>query len=410
MRILIISQYYWPEPFRIHDLAVGLIERGHEVSIITGIPNYPSGRFYKGYRLRAFQTEIIDRVRVFRMPLVPKGGGSGFRMILYYLSLAATSSLIGPIVCRGKFDIIFVYQPSPITVGIPALVFKLLHKAPIFFWVQDIWPETLYATGMVKSNWILKIVDKMVRGIYLGCNRILVQSRSFIPKIQQMNTPSSKIRYFPNYAETLYKPVALSHDEPERRLIPNGFCIMFAGNLGRAQDFPTIISAARKLKSYEDIHWIILGDGTKKKWIEDQIQKHNLSRTVHLLGRYPIERMPRFFSLSDALLVTLRKEPIFSLTIPSKFQSYIACAKPVICAVDGEGKNLIKESGAGIAVAAGDPNGLAEAVLKLYNMDETERNHIGSLGKQYFEKHFERTRLLDMLDLWFKEEVGKCEY
>jgi colanic acid biosynthesis glycosyl transferase WcaI len=406
VRVLIISQYFWPEPFRINDLVLGLSERGHKVTVLTGIPNYPSGRFYAGYSLLAPRKEMFQGIPIYRLPIVPKGNGQACRMTLYYLSLALLGSLWSPF-CFGKnIELILVFQPSPITVGVPALVIKRLSNAPILLWVQDLWPETLSATGMVKSKLILRCVEKLVRFVYAGCDRILVQSKAFYPSVRRMGVSEAKIFYFPNSAEELYKPVQLGPDAPERAQLPKGFRVVFAGNIGRGQDFATILSAAEMLKQHRDIHWVILGDGSMRSWVERNVKVLGLTETVHLLGKHPVRVMPRYFSLADALLVTLKSDPIFALTIPSKIQSYLACARPVVAALDGEGARIIAESGAGIPVPAGNAEALGKTILKLSKMPKSDRERMGQLGRKYFEKHFERSRLLDRLDRWMKEEVN----
>ena len=406
MRVLVISQYFWPEPFRINDLVLGLTERGHKVTVLTGIPNYPSGRFYAGYRLLSPRKEMFEGIPIYRLPIVPKGNGQACRMTLYYLSLALFGSLWCPFCFRKDIDLVLVFQPSPITVGVPALVVRRLNNAPILLWVQDLWPETLSATGMVRSKFMLRCVEKLVRFVYSGCDRILVQSRAFSPGVRRMGVSEAKIFYFPNTAEDLYKPVQLESDAPERAHMPKGFRVVFAGNIGRGQDFPTILSAAERLKQHQEIHWVILGDGSMRSWVERNVKALGLTETVHLLGKHPVRAMPRYFSLADALLVTLKSDPIFALTIPSKIQSYLACARPVVAALDGEGARIIEESGAGISVPAGSPEALGKTVLKLSRMSKSDRERMGQLGRKYFEKHFERNRLLDRLDGWMKEEVN----
>jgi glycosyltransferase involved in cell wall biosynthesis len=326
-------------------------------------------------------------------------------MMLYYLSLALSASLLGPLLVGRKIDLIFVYQPSPITVGLPARVMKMLSHAPILFWVQDIWPETLVGTDMVRSPFLLKSVEKLVKFVYAGCDRILVQSRAFSERIQAVGVPKEKILYYPNSAEELYRPIKVETDAPERKMIPNGFRVMFAGNIGKAQDFPTILSAAEKLKSYPEIKWVVLGDGTMRSWVEEEIKARKLNDTVLLLGRHPVTFMPRFFSLADALLVILKKDPIFALTIPSKVQSYLACGKPIVAALDGEGARVIDESGGGMAVPSGDAEALAQIVMKMYKMPKPDCERMGQRARRYFEDHFERNALLDRLDHWMKEEA-----
>jgi glycosyltransferase involved in cell wall biosynthesis len=405
MRVLIISQYFWPEPFPINDLALGLQERGHEVSALTSIPNYPSGRFYPGYDLFSPLRDSFEGVTIYRMPMMPKGNGNAINMMLYYLSLALSASLLGPLLVGRKIDLIFVYQPSPITVGLPARVMKMLSHAPILFWVQDIWPETLVGTDMVRSPFLLKSVEKLVKFIYAGCDRILVQSRAFSERIQAMGVPKEKVLYYPNSAEKLYRPIKVETDAPERKMIPNGFRVMFAGNIGKAQDFPTILSAAEKLKSFPEIKWVILGDGTMRSWVEEEVRARKLNDTIHLLGRHPVTSMPRFFSLADALLVILKKDPIFALTIPSKVQSYLACGKPIVAALDGEGARVIDESGGGMAVPSGEAEALAQIVMKMYKMPKPDCERMGQRARRYFEEHFERNALLNRLDGWMKEEA-----
>jgi colanic acid biosynthesis glycosyl transferase WcaI len=411
VKILIVTQYFWPESFPINDLVLGLRERNHRITVLTGIPNYPEGRVLSGYGLLKNRKQDYHGIKVFRVPLVPRGRGGGFRLVLNYCSFALCASILAPFVCRDTYDLIFVYEPSPITVGLPALVLKRLKSAPILFWMQDLWPESLSATGAVRSKRILKMVARLVRFIYRGCDRILIQSRAFSPQVESLGVKSERIFYYPNSAEEFYRPMQLDADAPECSLMPSGFRVMFAGNVGAAQDFATILKAASKLKGYPDIHWLIVGDGRMRPWVETQVQRRGLKENMHLLGRHPVQTMPRFFSLADVLLVTLRKDPIFELTIPSKVQPYLACAKPIIAALDGEGARVIKEAEAGVVCPSGDPEALSEAVLALYSMSKKEREAMGLRGRDYFEKHFERTMLLDRLEKWMQElleGVGQC--
>jgi len=402
VKLLIVTQYFWPENFRINDLALGLQERRHKVEVLTGFPNYPTGHLFRGYRFLKQVKDNYQNIPIYRVPLILRGSGTGFRLALNFISFALAASLLAPLYCRGKYDVILVYEPSPISVGMPAMVMKWLKKIPVMFWVQDLWPESLSATGAIKSEFILNQVKKLVRFIYRSCDRILIQSLAFRESVVSHGGVDEKINYFPNSAEALYKPVELEDEAPERKMIPEGFCVMFAGNIGVAQDFPTILGAAEKLRSYKDIHWVIIGDGRMRVWVAEQIQKRGLTRNFHLLGRHPVETMPRFFSLSDVLLVTLRKEPIFSLTIPAKIQSYMACAKPVIAAIDGEGARIIKVADAGLGCSAENPEALAETVLDIYRKNPAERNRIGQNGLAYFRRQFEREILLSRLDSWIR--------
>jgi len=410
MKVVIISQYFWPENFPINDLTLGLKEKGYDVTVLTGMPNYPEGRLYPGYKTFPMRRERHEGVEILRVPMVPKGSGSAIRMVLNYLSFALSAGFVAPIFFRKGVNLVFVYQPSPITVGLPALVLKRLDNVPVWMWVQDLWPESLVATGMVRSSLLLSLTERLVRFVYSGCNRILVQSLAFIPRINKRGVIPEKILYFPNSAGELYRPVAVEPDAPERKLIPPGFCVLFAGNLGRAQDLPAVLRAAEKIKGHGGIHWVLLGEGTMRSWAQDTIRVRGLNGTVHLLGSYPVTAMPRFFSIADALLVTLKKDPTFAITIPSKVQAYLASGKPIIAALDGEGARVIEEAGGGLTVPAGDADALAAAVVKMFEMRESDRQRMGRLSREYFERHFERNRLLDRLDGWIKEEVKSCGF
>ncbi len=402
MNILIVTQYFWPESFRINDLALGLKEKGHTITILTGIPNYPGGRFFPNYGIFKKWKDDYHGIKVIRVPIIPRGNSGTIALILNYLSFTLCASFLAPLLCPGKFDLIF-FSLSPVAEGVPALVLKKIKAARVLFWVQDLWPESLSATGAIRSRWMLNKVEKLVRFIYRRCDLILVQSRAFISPIEKLGVDSSRIVYFPNSAEELYQPMELSADAPERSGFPAGFCVMFAGNIGAAQDFPTILEAATRLKEFSHIHWVIVGDGRMRTWVEEQVIVRGLTKTVHLLGRYPAEAMPRFFALADVLLVILKKEHIFSFTIPSKVQSYLACAKPIVAALEGEGGRIIIEAGAGLACSAENPAELADAVLTLYRLPETERKAMGEKGRSYFDKNFERILLLNRLDGWIND-------
>ena len=398
MKVLIVSQYFWPENFRINDLARGLVERGHEVTVLTGIPNYPEGKIFQGYGIFNRQ-ENFQGVKVIRVPLIPRGNGKSLLLIANYISFALTASILGPLLLRRcKFDLIFVCQLSPITVGFPALLLKKIKRIPILFWILDLWPESLSATGAIHSPGILKKVDKLVRFIYRGCDKIVVSSRGFIASVAGKLDSPKCIGYFPNWQEPEYCDVSTMSE-----CLPKGFRVVFAGNVGAAQDFETIMSAAEKLKVYRDIQWVVLGDGRRLDWVKEQVELRDLSASFHLKGRYPSEAMPAFFAQADVMLVTLKRDPAFALTVPGKIQSYMACGRPIVAALDGEGSRLIAESGSGLSVPAEDSDALANAVLSMYRMSKEQRYAMGMRGKEYCEQNFERDMLIDRLEGWMRE-------
>ncbi len=403
MKVLIVSQYFWPENFRINDLASGLVERGHDVSVLTGMPNYPDGKLFPNYGFYV-RHEEYKGVRVIRVPLIPRGNGGALRLIANYISFVLTACLLGPFLCRGKFDLIFVCQLSPITVGLPALLLKKIKRIPIMFWILDLWPESLSATGAINSPSILNKVDSLVRFIYGGCDKILVSSQGFIASIVDKTANSAKPDYFPNWQEPEY-----SEADTIPESLPEGFRVVFAGNVGAAQDFETILSVAEKLRAYPDIQWVILGEGRRFEWVKEQVDLRKLSTLFHLKGRFPAEMMPSFFAQADVMLVTLKRDPVFALTVPGKIQSYMACGRPIVAALDGEGGRLIAESGSGLSVPSEDVDALADAILTMYQMPMEERESMGVRGKKYCEANFDRNMLLDRLDGWMRQLVKTNE-
>ena len=404
MRILIVTQYFWPERFRINDLARGLVQGGHEVTVLTGMPNYPAGRLFPGYGAFRPYREDHDGIAVKRVPLLPRGSSGRWRLPANYLSFALSASLLGPWRCRGRFDIIFVFQPSPISVALPAMLLRRLKGIPLFLWVLDLWPESLSATGAVSSPLVLRAVARMVRFIYRRCDRVLVSSRGFIPSVLSLSAPPDRIVYFPNWAEPVYGPTELEPDAPERTELPPGFRVIFGGNIGAAQSLETMLDAAVRLKG-SDVQWIVLGDGRRRAWLEERISELGLESCVHVLGSRPMEAMPRYFALADALLISLKRDPAFARTVPAKLQSYLASARPIVAALDGEAARIIEEAAAGLTCPAEDGRALAEAVRSLRQMGADERAAMGAGGRAYHQAHFERGAVIEGLERVMKSVV-----
>jgi len=401
MRILIVTQYFWPENFRVNDLATALKARGHRVTVLTGKPNYPGGTFFPGYGFFARGSDDFDGIPVIRVPLVPRGPGGGLRLAINYLSFALFASVAAPFRCRDEYDVIFVYEVSPITVALPALVLRLIRRTPVLLWVLDLWPESLSATGAIRNRTALAAVSRLVRLIYRWSDRVLVQSRAFEARVAGMGVPARKIAYFPNWAESLFDAPAPAARPPVP--LPPGFRVVYAGNVGAAQDFPAVLAAAALLRSRQDIHWIIVGEGRMHGWVEREIGKRGLAGTVHLAGAYPLASMPALFGEADVMLVSLRKDPIFALTIPGKLQSYLAAGRPVVGMLDGEGARIVRESGAGLACDAERPEALAQQVLELCAMPREVREEMGRRGRAYYGEHFARERLLARLEELMEE-------
>ena len=402
MRILIVSQYFWPENFRVNDLADELSRRGHVVTVLTGWPNYPEGKVFSAYRADPRAFAFYGDVSVVRVPMLARGSSS-IRLMLNYLSFAISATVLGLWKLRGqKFDAIFVFQTSPITAALPAIALRKTKRAPVLMWVLDLWPDTLEAVGVVTSPRLLALVGGLVRFVYSRCDRILIQSRAFAQKVAALAGGDAKIRYFPGWAETVFGKVTVT-PAPELAPYQGDFIVLFAGNIGEAQDFPAIIAAAEALRDVPRLRWIIVGDGRAAVSARAEIERRGLKDKIVMLGRFPLQRMPAFFAGADALLVTLRREPIWTLTIPGKVQSYLAAGKPLLAMLDGEGGLVITQAGAGLVAPAGDSGMLAANVARLMAMPSAMHRAMGQAGAVYSREAFNCHQLLGSLEKWIRE-------
>lgn len=408
MHILLVSQYFFPETFRVNDLVQGLLEQGHRVTVFTGIPNYPAGKFFLGYSWKGPLKETYHGATVYRCPLIPRGNGGGLRLALNYLSFAALGCLTIPFFCRERYDAIFVYQLSPVTAALPGVLMKLLRRVPLVHYVQDSWPESLVATGAIRSPLILGAMSKLVGAIYSVCDLILVQSRLFVDHVVKVGGSSEKVTYFPNWAEDFYVPSAQGSYPEVAGEFPPGFVILFAGNLGKAQSLETILEAAEHTREFPDIHWVLVGDGRERVNFETELRARQLSDRVHLLGRREPEQMPSYFAEADVLLVTLRDEEIFAMTVPSKVQTYMACERPILGALNGEGASVIEESGCGKSCPAGDGKALAALAIEMSLSSPEERTEMGRRGGDYCKTRFGRQSLLDQLESFLLELTARA--
>jgi glycosyltransferase involved in cell wall biosynthesis len=403
MKILIVSQYFWPENFRINDLALELQNRGHQVTVLTGWPNYPAGNIFPDFRAKPKNYSNYNGIKVIRVPLIPRGKGVA-SLIANYLCFMVSASIFGPLKLAGlKFDKIFVNQLSPVTVALPAIVLKYIKKAPVVLWVLDLWPESLTAVGAVKSKKIIKWVGILVSFIYNHCDQLLAQSRSFMDNIRGYCKEPRDIGYFPSWAEDsfLQNSNFLASEVPASA--NKMFSIMFAGNIGDAQDFQSILSAADILKSRADIRWLIVGDGRASDWVRHECQLRGLGEQFIMLGSYPLDRMPSFYATADALLVSLKAGATFSKTIPGKLQSYLVSGKPIIGMINGEGALVIRDSGAGYVCDAGNVEDLVKIVSSMASLSSKERAKMGASGKNYYQSEFNKSVLVDRLESWLED-------
>ena len=401
MRLLVVTQYFWPEDFRINDLVSEFVRRGHDVTVLTGRPNYPSGRVFSEFREQPGQFSTYEGARIMRVPMLARGRGA-ICLALNYLSFALSATVFGVLRLRADhFDAVLVFEPSPVTVGLPAIALRGLKKWPIAFWVLDQWPETLSAVGVIKSRFALRLIGRLVSFIYSRCDLILVPSKSLVTGIRRYCRPDQSIGYFPNWAESTYQRGASPATEVP--VSAGAFNVMFAGNIGESQDFPTILDAAEQLASHRHIRWLIVGDGRMSSWVRKEVARRGLQEQVILLGRHAPERMPAFFRHAGALLVSLKPDPVFSITVPGKIQSYLAFGLPILGMLDGEGARVIEEADAGLTCPAGQAQALADIVLRVAAMSDASREAMGAKGQAYASEQFDRDRLVNRLDTWLVE-------
>ncbi len=394
MKIIILSQWYPPEnETRIHLLAKSLVSKGHHVVAITGFPNYPSGRIFPGYKLRWRQREILDGVKVLRVPLFPSHDNSIINRFFNYLTFALSASTIGAISC-GDADAMWVYHP-PLSIALPALIISKLRHIPFIYEVQDLWPETLKATGILRSKLMLNWIDRVATFIYRRAEAITVISKGFRKNLISKGLPGNKIHVIPNWAdESIYRPVPREADLADEHGLKNRFNVVYGGNIGSAQILRNVICAAELLYDIPEIQIVIIGDGVERSMLEKEARDRKLSN-VRFIPPQPAQRMPSFFSIADALLVHLRNEPLFAITIPGKTTAYMACGKPIICCVAGDAAEMILQAGAGLIVPPEDPEALANSIRKLYRMSREEREAFGRAGREAFQKYYSREVLFE---------------
>lgn len=394
MKILLATQYFYPENFKSNDVAFELVKRGHEVTVLTGLPNYPKGKIYDGYGIFKKRKEVLNGVKVIRTLVIPRGKGGGLMLALNYFSWAFFASVRAFFHAMfHKYDAVIVHETSPITQGFPALVVKGMQSIPIYFWVLDLWPESLQSAGGINNKYVLGFFEAITKLMYRKSKKILMSSKGFSKSILAKGDFSEKLVYFPNWAENLFN----NKNEVEIPELPKGFVVMFAGNIGEAQDFEHVMQATLLLKDEKDIKFVFIGDGRRKQWVDNFISENSLQETVYAPGRFPIDMMPAFFSKADVLLLSLKDDYIFSLTAPAKLQAYMASKKPVVAMIDGEARNLISESGCGYSGPACDYKALAENIRKMKALSASELEAMANNGYKYYEKYFTLDICMDHL-------------
>lgn len=400
MRVLVMSQHYWPETFRINEVVESLRREGCDVSVLTGQPNYPDGVTFAGYRpWKCNSQQHPAGYAIHRVPLIPRGAGTALRLVANYLSYILSACIAGPWRLRGqRFDVIFVYGTSPILQAIPAILLKRIKHAALVVWVQDLWPQSLAATGFVRSPWLLGIVAGIVRWIYRRSDLLLGQSHAIVAAVGAMAS-GTPVRYHPNPGEAAFS-MPQRADTPELVLGP-GFNVVFAGNLGTVQALDTIVEAATLLRPHPGVRFVFIGSGSRSQWLRQEVARRGLDN-VQVMGRVAAEAMPAILTQASALLVSLSRSDILSLTVPSKVQAYLAAGRPIIASLDGEGGRIVTDAGAGLVTTAEDARALAQAVLQLQATPGEELQRMGDAGRAYYQRNFDPALLAGLLAKHFR--------
>jgi len=389
MKILVICQYYYPEPFRINTICEELVRRGHEILVVTGEPNYPEGKIYEGYENHQRTDEVINGVRVHRCPIIPRKSGVVFRVLNYYSYVFKAKQFVVSNKCTtangSKFDVVFVYQLSPVMMAEPAIAYKRKYNIPVILYCLDLWPESLIAGGINRDSIPYKYFYRVSKKIYTKMDCILVTSRLFKNYLKnEFNIDERTIDYLPQYAEKLFEEIPSCKTTSTTNFV-------FAGNIGKAQNIEVILRAAKLIADQgitdqgKTIYFHIVGDGQALDDLQNSARINNINNVI-FYGRKPLSEMPKFYSLADAMIVSLLPDPLISMTLPAKIQSYMAAGKPIIASADGEIARVINESGCGFCAKADDEKELISKIKLFLGM--ANRNNLGIIAKEYYKENF----------------------
>lgn len=395
-RVLLVTQYFYPENFKSNDIAFELVKRGYEVDALVSIPNYPEGKFFSGYGCFKKRHEIINGVNVYRAFQIPRGKG-GLRLILTYISYVITSVcwVLFYFAWKKRYDAIIVHQTSPIFQAIPAIILKKLRQTPVYTWVLDIWPDAMKSGGGIKNKRLLSIVDKIVIWVYKNSDKILISSKRFADLILPKGDFSDKLIYFPNWSDDVMQSQIEDVLIPA---LPDGFRIMIAGNLGTAQSLDCVAQAMLLLKDEAEVKWVFVGDGSRKEWLESFINENNLQDSAVCVGRYPASYMPYFYKQASAMLVTLRAGfPHLEAVVPARLQSYMSAGRPVLAMIGCGGADIIAEADCGYSAPAENAAAFAELVRNVVLFDKEAFEKKGRNGREYFLKHFTKEHCINNL-------------
>lgn len=393
--ILVITQYFYPESFRINDICQEWVKRGYRVTVVTGIPNYPQGEFYEGYDYQHRRNEIWNGVKIIRLPIKPRKTGA-INLSINYLSYVFEG---WKWVRKTKLeaDSVFIYEVSPMTQALVGVWYAQKHHVKCNLYVTDLWPENVEAVLKIHNKLFLGLIGKMVDYIYRRCNYILTSSQSFIGKIEARGVNKEKLMYWPQYAEEFY---TRSGRKNQMEIPDDGIInFTFAGNIGSAQGLDVLVQAAQMLKKQEiRVRFNLIGNGRYEAELKKHIKQENVTDFFNFISKKPAEEIPGYLAWSDAALIILSKSEVYAMTIPAKTQSCLACGMPVLVSADGEVQDIIKEADCGFFSNAGDTKGLVVNIMRFMNLPTEEREKLSENALRYYDNNFDKTILMDKLE------------
>lgn len=396
MNLLVVSQYYYPEQFRINDICKEWVKRGHKVTVVTGIPNYPQGKFYNGYGLLKKKKEEFDGVNIIRLPIIPRGKKT-LTLMLNYISFVVSGFFFSKFT-RKKFDKVFIYEVSPMMQAYVGIWYAKRKKIDCNLYVMDLWPESIELATGLSNKTLIRLIGKMVDNIYKNCDTIFTSSQSFADTIEKRGHSREKIKFWPQYAEEFYKPIAVENEDLQEIDNDDYFKIVFAGNVGYAQGLDILIESAKILKQKKIMaRFYIIGDGRAKKELQIEVKQNKLENYVRFIEKKPANEIPKYYSKCDMAFLSLKNDKISNQILPAKLQSYLACGIPILGCVGGETKKILEESQAGVCVEY-DAQEIVKTIEKIIKMKKEDYDNMKKNAIQFFKCNYDKTMLLDTMD------------
>ncbi len=409
LKILFVSMHCRPEPCdtRTSQLARAMAERGHEATILTSFPNYPFGKTYPGYRQRLVQRERTEGVEIVRVPMIPDHSKSKLRRALSYLSFGFSAAILGALFTKRP-DVIWIHHP-PLTTGVAGWFLARLKRVPYIYEIHDLWPESLTSTGMVPEGRLTETIRRVCDRLHRRAHRVVVTSSGMKRHLAAQGLPAERIDAVPQWAdESIFKPTEPLPEVARSYGLTGRFNIVYGGNIGVAQNLDAVVEAARRLKELPDVQFVMVGAGLDLARLREVVESEGLAN-IRFLGQHPPEAMPSIFAHADALLLQLKADPLFEITIPSKLQTYLAMGRPLLCGVDGETQSIVEQAGVGLGYRSDEPAALVAAVRAMRSLPVADREAMARRARETYLRRFSHAVADDRYEGMFLQASGRVE-